>query len=150
MRGARSWPTPRATFSAIGLQPLPTSSSGNAPCGILGSPGRRAISAPPLVATDSLAPVEQPQEALQALERAVEELDPWRLMGLHAATRLTGSLVLGLAIARGRLGADTAFDLALLEELYEIGIWGLTEMQAQRHAALRAEFTAVGRFFDLL
>ncbi|MCB1882647.1 MAG: ATPase [Geminicoccaceae bacterium] len=110
----------------------------------------RAALGAALIATDGLAPVGQPKEALAALAATVEGLDPWRLMGLHAATRLAGSLVLGLAVAQGRLVPDAAFDAAFLEELYEIEAWGLTDAQARRHAALRAEFAAVARFFDLL
>jgi len=100
--------------------------------------------------TDSLAPVEQPPGTLNRLRQAVAALGDWRLLGVHAATRLTGSALLALAIERGRLGADEAVDLALLEERYEIELWGLEEEQAERHRILEQDLAAACRFLRLL
>jgi chaperone required for assembly of F1-ATPase len=90
----------------------------------------------------TLEPIEQPPAALAALGAAAAACDDWRLVGLHAATRLTGSVVLGLALLEGELGAEAAFDAAMLEELYEIERWGLEAEQARRHAALRRQLAA--------
>jgi hypothetical protein len=62
-----------------------------------------------LALAPTLDPVPQPAPALAALRLAVERLDDWRLVGLHAATALTGSLVLALALERGDLDAERAF-----------------------------------------
>jgi chaperone required for assembly of F1-ATPase len=72
------------------------------------------------------------------------------LVGLHAATTLTGSLVLGLAVERGALGSDAAFETALLDELFEIEQWGEDEEQARRHTRIRADLAAAERFLRLL
>ena len=50
-----------------------------------------------LAVADGVMPVTQPEAALRALRVPVERLDDWRLVGLHGATTLLGSLVLGLA-----------------------------------------------------
>ena len=94
--------------------------------------------------------VAQPAASLRSLRAAVERLDDWRLVGLHAATTLTGSIVLGLALEEGALAPDTAFELACLDELYEIGRWGEEEEQQRRHAALRRDLAAADRFLRLL
>lgn len=96
----------------------------------------------PLLTTNTLEPMPQPQRSLDALARAAAALDDWRLIGLHATTRLTGSIVLGLAMTEGKLTAEPAFTAAMLEELYEIEQWGLEAEQAKRHATLRAEIAA--------
>jgi chaperone required for assembly of F1-ATPase len=96
----------------------------------------------PLVITTTLEPIPQPRASLDALRRTAEALDDWRLVGLHATTRLTGSIVLGFAMVDGVLEAEPAFTTATLEELYEIEQWGLEAEQARRHAALRAELNA--------
>jgi len=100
----------------------------------------------PLVVTTTLEPVPQPQRSLDALARAAEALDDWRLVGLHAATRLTGSIVLGFALVEGELAAGPAFANSMLEELYEIEQWGLETAQAERHATLQTEFSAIERY----
>ena len=104
----------------------------------------------PLAVTDTVTAVEQPPASLRSLRVAVERLDDWRLVGLHAAATLTGSIVLGLAMEAGELGSDAAFELACLDELYEIGRWGEEDEQARRHAALRRDLAAADRFLRLL
>lgn len=96
----------------------------------------------PLLVTTSIDPLPQPAASLEALRRATARLDDWHLVGLHATTRLTGSIVLGHAVLMSELDPTTAFDLALLEELFEIERWGLEAEQAQRHATLRADLAA--------
>ena len=96
----------------------------------------------PLLVTTAIDPLPQPSASLEALRRATTRLDDWHLAGLHATTRLTGSIVLGQALLIGELDPATAFDLALLEELFEIERWGLEAEQARRHATLRADLAA--------
>jgi chaperone required for assembly of F1-ATPase len=95
-----------------------------------------------LLVTMTLDPLPQPGPSLDALAAAAGALDDWRLVGLHGATRLTSSIVLGLALVEGAIDVDAAFAAALLEELYEIEHWGLEAEQARRHAALRADLAA--------
>lgn len=104
----------------------------------------------PLLVTDTVTAIEQPAASLRSLRAAVERLDDWRLVGLHAATTLTGSIVLGLALESGELPAGAAFELACLDELYEIGRWGEEDAQRERHARLRADLAAADRFLRLL
>ncbi len=100
--------------------------------------------------TAALSPVEQPEEAVRALTSVLERLDDWRLVGLHAATRLTGSLVLGLAIEHALLTADEAFELAHLEEFWEIEQWGADPEQEARQRAVRRDLEAACRFLGML
>lgn len=104
----------------------------------------------PLRVTRTVEPLDQPSASLDALAAAVEALGDWRLVGAHAATTLTGSLVLGLAMERGALAPETAFETSLLDELYEIERWGLDEIQEKRHARLRVDLAAAARFLALL
>ena len=100
--------------------------------------------------TEGIIPVAQDRDALDRLATRTGELDPWRLMGLHAAVKLTGSAVLGLALAEGELEHGRAFEASMLDELFEIERWGMEEEQAKRHDALRVEIAAVDRFCRLL
>ena len=106
--------------------------------------------AAPLVTTTDLDPLPQPRASLEALNRTAEALDDWRLVGLHATTRLTGSMVLGLAMVEGKLTADPAFTAAMLEELYEIEQWGQETEQEKRHTLLRSEFAATELYCRVL
>src|SRR6185437_1660072 len=93
----------------------------------------------------------QPPGAVAALQAAVAAVeDPWRLLALHEATVLTGSLVIGLALHAGRLDAEGAWRAAQLEEDYQIERWGEDAEAARRRAGLRTDLDAAVRFLALL
>jgi chaperone required for assembly of F1-ATPase len=103
-----------------------------------------------LAVTTTLLPVTQPDTAVRGLRAAVEELGDWPLVGLHAATTALGSLVLGLALTRGRIDAERALAASLLDELFEIERWGRDAEAERRHAALRREVESATQFLDRL
>ena len=71
------------------------------------------------------------------------------LTGLHAAAAACGSLVIALALARGRLDSDAAWSLSQLDETYQIDKWGEDPEAVDRRARLRADIDAASRFMDL-
>ncbi|WP_307718714.1 hypothetical protein [Azospirillum sp. B4] len=88
--------------------------------------------------------------ALNALKRALEALDDWQLTGVQNAVAQTGSLVLGLALFEGRIDADQAFDLAELDESFQIEQWGEDDEARDRRASLKADLAASLRYLELL
>ena len=101
-----------------------------------------------LVVTTSILPVAQPEVAVHCLRAAIEALDDWTLIGLHAATTALGSLILGLAVVEGRIGADQALAASLLDELFEIERWGQDAETERRHTALRRDLEAAAGFLS--
>ncbi len=91
----------------------------------------------------------QPADAVLALGEVVRALDAYALSGLHAATTITGSLVLALAIAEGRIDADTAFRLAHLDEAFQAEKWGQDQAAAERLKALAQELQKAADFLTL-
>ncbi|HTZ69398.1 MAG TPA: ATP12 family protein, partial [Acetobacteraceae bacterium] len=102
-----------------------------------------------LLVTRGIMPVEQPAESVASLRQAVGALDAAQLAGLGIIVPALGSLVLGLAIASGALGADQAFDLAVLDEVFQESLWGTDEAALARRAALRAEVATAANFMAL-
>ena len=92
----------------------------------------------------------QPGAALDALRRAVVALDPFRLAALHILTTCTGSLVIGLAVLRGRLEPAAAWEASQLDEAYQVERWGEDREAAARRAGLRADLEAGARLLALL
>jgi chaperone required for assembly of F1-ATPase len=103
-----------------------------------------------LTVTSGLMHVAQPQASLDAYGRATAALDPFRIAALHNAVTLTGSAILGLAIALGRLTPEEAFDIAHLDEHWQMEISGRDEEEEARLAARRSELLETGRFIVLL
>ena len=85
--------------------------------------------------------VAQPEAALKAAAAAIPS-DPWRLGALHVITTLTGSALIALAMARGAITADAAWQAAHVDEDWNMAQWGQDEMALQRRAFRFAEFAA--------
>lgn len=103
-----------------------------------------------LTVTTSMLPAEQPAAARERLRAAVASLEDWTLVGVHAATTALGSLVLGLALLRGRVEAQQALAASLLDELFELERWGRDAETERRHAALCRDVAAAATFLRCL
>jgi len=77
-------------------------------------------------------------------------LDDFALTGLATAVPLLGSAVLGLAVQRGALSGEAAFDLSRLDEAFQETQWGIDADNAVRTAGRRAEMALVDRWFRAL
>jgi chaperone required for assembly of F1-ATPase len=88
--------------------------------------------------------VAQPQGAVTSARAAVPG-DPWRLGAIHVITTLTGSALIALALMRGRLTADQAWDAAHVDEDWNMEQWGRDDIALERRAARRTEMDAAAR-----
>jgi len=102
-----------------------------------------------LEVTQGVVPHPQPPATLTALRTTIDAQDAMSLSALHSATTAAGSLVIGLALLDGRLAANEAFELAELDESFQIEQWGEDPEAVRRREAIRAEFHAVADFIVL-
>jgi chaperone required for assembly of F1-ATPase len=90
---------------------------------------------------DGIVHVAQPEAALKAAAAAIPT-DPWQLGAVHVATTLTGSALIALALLRGRLTAEAAWQAAHVDEDWNMEQWGKDEMALERRAFRFAELQA--------
>lgn len=102
-----------------------------------------------LCVTAGVMPLTQAEEDLAALRAAVAAHDSFALAGLHQVVTLTGSVVIALALAEGRLTADQAWAAARIDEDFQIAHWGEDAEAAARAARMRAELGEALRFLRL-
>jgi chaperone required for assembly of F1-ATPase len=98
--------------------------------------------------TDGVIHIAQPDTALVAASAAVPQ-DAWRLGAVHAATTLSGSALIALALAAGRLSAEEAWAAAHVDEDWNIEQWGEDEPAKERRAFRFAEFAAAAAVLKL-
>lgn len=91
----------------------------------------------------------QPGQSLTRLRDAVLAQSVWTLAALQPIITITGSCVLGLAIAEGHLAGEAAFDIAHLDELWQAEQWGEDHFALQTREAHRTEMLAAVRFLEL-
>lgn len=85
----------------------------------------------------------QPAATLSAVAARVARIAaPLALAGAHNVMTLTGSTILMLALADGRLSPDETWAAAHCDEDYQIEIWGQDEEAAERRTIRRQEFGA--------
>ncbi len=83
-------------------------------------------------------PANQPQAALDRLTAEVGGFSNFGLTALAELVSISGSLVIGLAVAHRRLTPDTAWALSRIDEDWQQENWGADD-EASAHAALRNE-----------
>ena len=102
------------------------------------------------VVTSGIMPVEQPAATLAGLRGAVEAIDPWLLPGAIVLTQVGGSLVGALAVLEGQITAEALFDVASLDELWQVEQWGEDYEAAERLAARRVDFLRAADYCTLV
>jgi chaperone required for assembly of F1-ATPase len=103
-----------------------------------------------LVVAGGLMPVSQPDTAPRALARLLEGETAFALAALHVMTTLTGSILLPLAHARGRLDLEQAWTAAHVDEDWQIGRWGEDAEAADRRRRRWIDMQAASRLLALL
>lgn len=78
------------------------------------------------------------------------EMEDFRLAGLAHAAGLFGSVIIALALERGRLDGAEAFQAARVDEAFQERQWGVDEEAAERTEARRREALMLERWFRAL
>jgi chaperone required for assembly of F1-ATPase len=96
----------------------------------------------------------QPDAAIAAATKAIprggDTVQSWRLGALNVVTTLTGSALLALALAAGRLTSDAAWTAAHVDEDWQMSFWGRDELALQRRGYRLAEMQAAALVLDKL
>ena len=90
----------------------------------------------------------QPPASLEAARAYGEGLDDLRLTGVNFGLGLFGSALLSIAVCEKRLGAEQAYEMSILDELYQAEQWGTDEENEARLTNNRTQASALGKFFS--
>jgi chaperone required for assembly of F1-ATPase len=101
------------------------------------------------VLSEGVMHVAQPAGTIAAIARATIGVPALPLAALHVMTTLTGSALLALAVARGRLSSEEAWMAAHVDEDFQIAQWGEDAEAVARRATRWAEMQAAARVVQL-
>jgi len=104
----------------------------------------------PLNVTAGVMSIPQPDTSLAALAAAVSAHRDLSLIALAHSVRISGSLVIGLALSERQIDAEAAFEAAELDETFQIEIWGVDKEAAARRANRLADLKAAERLLHSL
>lgn len=94
--------------------------------------------------------VGQPMATVMRLGEAVAARDAFALAGLAPVVRITGSLVIGLALAEGAVRDETAWEAGECDEDWQASQWGEDSLAVKAREDRRREFDAGVRFLEAL
>ncbi|OEJ68585.1 ATP12 family chaperone protein [Magnetovibrio blakemorei] len=97
-----------------------------------------------------IVPVAQDPSVHPALRAHLTALDDWTLTAVAELVGISGSIVVGLAVHKGRLDADGALEVCHLDEDYQIERWGKDEEALTRRKNIAIDIHNATRFMQLL
>lgn len=103
----------------------------------------------PLNVTTGIVPVDQPATSVAALRARVAAHGAFEIVALHDLVSISGSLVLGLAVAAGRISAHEAFALSRIDEAWQAEQWGHDDEAAELEQKRLQAFLSADRFLAL-
>jgi chaperone required for assembly of F1-ATPase len=104
----------------------------------------------PLLLSQGIVHVTQPEASLARIRNEFEGLDPFRLAALHVMTALTGSALLALAVLRGKLTPKEAWAAAHVDEDFQISQWGEDAEARTRRENRFCDFAAAAEMLETL
>ena len=101
-----------------------------------------------LEVTAGVISVSQPPVSLQAAGNVLNRADTDELCCIIAATEITGSAILGLALWQRFQSTDDVFAASRLDETFQAEKWGIDAEAAAREAQLKSDLEAVAAYLD--
>ena len=95
-------------------------------------------------------PRPQSEADLSRLSALVHELNSYELSGFHDLVVISGSLVIGFAVLRGHIEAETAFKTSRIDESFQQELWGVDDEAAAQEAVKKAEFLTAEAFLMMV
>ena len=92
----------------------------------------------------------QPPETLVRITAAYRAFDVFRMAALNPVVTISGSALIGLAVADGAMDAATAWAVGHLDELWQAEQWGKDPLAEAGHAERQADLAAAVAMLGLL
>ncbi|MBT4019928.1 MAG: ATPase [Alphaproteobacteria bacterium] len=102
-----------------------------------------------LEVTSGISSIDQDASALAILEKCVCECSDMELSALHTITSITGSLIIALALTRGEIDVDKAWEATVVDERFQEIVWGRDAEAEDRLIARQQSMVDGARFFTL-
>lgn len=101
------------------------------------------------VVQEGFSPDDQSQSTVEAIRSWVLSLSAENLTTYQTLVSITSSPILSCAFMEKEITVKDLFDLAFLEELYQIEQWGLDQEAEKRHTSIQQELKDIERYWQL-
>lgn len=76
-------------------------------------------------------------------EKIIQEMSDSEFAAFYLAASQMRSIILALALVKGKLTANEAFEAAFVEEICQAEVWGIDEEAEQRRQSIRSELQEI-------
>ena len=104
----------------------------------------------PLRVTSGVMPVAQDPEILARLHDMVAGFDSFQIAAFHDLVAISGSLILALAVIRGRISPQDAWAFSRIDETWQAELWGVDDEAALLTESKRQAFLQAFSFWTIL
>ncbi len=94
--------------------------------------------------------LDQPPTSIETVKALLLPLPPEQLLAVKAATEISGSAVIGIALLHRAFPDAQLFEASRVDENFQAERWGVDSEAQEREARLRTDFLAAARFLSLL
>lgn len=103
----------------------------------------------PLFVAEGVMHIAQPARSISNLKKAVSGMSNFQLAGLYDLVSISGSLVLALALVRGRIDVEQAWSLSRIDESWQIEQWGPDDEEIEVSDRKQSAFGNANRFYNI-
>mgnify|MGYP001026354364 FL=1 len=100
--------------------------------------------------TDGISPITQSQKTLCAMGDVFATLTDLEMTAVSSVVTATSSLIVGLALMADVILPDTAAEISILDEVYQMERWGKDKNVSDRHDQIRKEICLAYRLLRTL
>ncbi len=94
--------------------------------------------------------IEQSEETLNLIKDILEDMPADEFTALQAATAVTGSFVISLAMLKGEISVADAYQAAYVDEIYQLDTWGADEEAQGLLDKVKNELASIIKFKELI
>lgn len=94
--------------------------------------------------------VAQPREAIEAASQLLSAMPAEKLLGVKAATEISGSAVIAFALNAAAFSAGRLFEASRVDERFQSERWGVDSEAADREEKLRRDFEDAALFLSIV
>lgn len=102
-----------------------------------------------LQSTTGILPIPQDTESLETVLSIIQQFDDHELGAVSVVTQASGSVVIAIALAKGRIDGEQAAKASQVDETHQSKLWGLDHEAEVRLKALNSDILAAEAYLRL-
>lgn len=93
--------------------------------------------------------IDQEDGSISKVKKIIQDMSGVAFTAMQNLTSVTGSFVISLALIKGKITVDEAYQAAFVDDLYQIKKWGSDDEAERRLSSLKEDIKITKYFYDI-